>query len=340
MTQILPSHCWTDFESHTEYSQVTVNKLLISNHSSEELPEFAKRLANLELRENDKRREQSLEAFRNWINKNPNVKNIRTDSNFLLRFLRAKKFSLPMAQEMLLKYLNLKQTFRHFFCNLDFISPPVNQLINNGYLFASPQRDKLGRRIIFGFAENLDIQKYSNADFAKVHVLTYEAMLCDQITQITGVVHFGNCAGLSPAVLTYFTPKEFYTVVKWGEQSLPLRHKELHFINVPSALRYIYEFFQSIFSEKIRSRFMIHNSLSSFQRSIDVSVLPKEYGGVIPMAEMIEMWKQELMQKREQILALDNMILLDNRCVTKRKYNTLNNDTCNVMGSFHKLEID
>lgn len=68
--------------------------------------------------------------------------------------------------------------------------------------------------------ENLDIQKYSNADFAKVHVLTYEAMLCDQITQITGVVHFGNCAGLSPAVLTYFTPKEFYTVVKWGEVSV------------------------------------------------------------------------------------------------------------------------
>lgn len=55
---------------------------------------------------------------------------------------------------------------------------------------------------------------------------------------------------------------------------------------------------------------------------------------------LTEMWKQELMQKREQILALDNMILLDNRCVTKRKYNTLNNDTCNVMGSFHKLEID
>lgn len=45
-------------------------------------------------------------------------------------------------------------------------------------------------------------------------------MLCDQITQITGVVHFGNCAGLSPAVLTYFTPKEFYTVVKWGEVSV------------------------------------------------------------------------------------------------------------------------
>lgn len=78
MTEVLPSHRWTDFESHTEYSQVTVNKLVISNHSSEELPEFAKRLANLELRENDKRREQSLEAFRNWINKNPNVKNIRT----------------------------------------------------------------------------------------------------------------------------------------------------------------------------------------------------------------------------------------------------------------------
>ena len=35
--------------------------------------------------------------------------------------------------------------------------------------------------------------------------------------------------------------------------------------------------------------------------------LPSEYGGHVPMADMIEDWKKELEQKREQILSLDSM---------------------------------
>lgn len=68
-------------------------------------------------------------------------------------------------------------------------------------------------------AANLDPYKHSNIDLAKVHILTYETLLCDEVTQITGVVHFGNCLGVSPAVITYFSPKEFYTLLRWGEVS-------------------------------------------------------------------------------------------------------------------------
>ena len=36
-------------------------------------------------------------------------------------------------------------------------------------------------------------------------------------------------------------------------------------------------------------------------------MLPSEYGGSVPMADMIEDWKKELEQKRDQILSLDSM---------------------------------
>jgi hypothetical protein len=67
-----------------------------------------------------------------------------SDDNFLLRFLRVKKFSLPMAQQMLLKYINFRQTFSHLVYNLDYLIPSVNELISNGlehakhYLFINP----------------------------------------------------------------------------------------------------------------------------------------------------------------------------------------------------------
>jgi len=89
-------------------------------------------IARQELREDEAIREQSLQNFYTWINKNADIKNIRCDDNFLLRFLRVKKFSLPMAQQTLLKYLNLRKTFPEMATKLDFLDPVLNDLITKG----------------------------------------------------------------------------------------------------------------------------------------------------------------------------------------------------------------
>jgi len=55
------------------------------------------------------------------------------DDNFLLRFLRAKKFSLPLAQEALERYLLLRQTFgRQLFNELDITCPRLEKLLELG----------------------------------------------------------------------------------------------------------------------------------------------------------------------------------------------------------------
>lgn len=56
-----------------------------------------------------------------------------------------------MAQQMLLKYLNLRQKYPMYLMNLDCLDPAVNELIDSGYLFVSPFRDN-GRRVIIGSA--------------------------------------------------------------------------------------------------------------------------------------------------------------------------------------------
>lgn len=110
------------------------------------------KVAKKELREDKTTREQALEQMRDWLKKNYDLENVRTDDSFLLRFLRNKKFSLPMAQQQLLKYLNMRKVMGHLSFNLDFLSPGVRDLINNGYIMVSPIRDKLGRRTVLYFA--------------------------------------------------------------------------------------------------------------------------------------------------------------------------------------------
>lgn len=116
------------------------------------LSESLLQLAKNELREDKSTREQALEQMRNWMKKNQDLDNVRSDDSFLLRFLRNKKFSVPMAQQQLLKYLNMRRVMPHLSANLDFMSPGILALIDNGYIVVSPIRDHLGRRSILYFA--------------------------------------------------------------------------------------------------------------------------------------------------------------------------------------------
>lgn len=119
------------------------------------------KVAKKELREDKATREQSLEQMREWLKKNYDLENVRTDDNFLLRFLRNKKFSVPMAQQQILKYLNMRKVMGHLVYNLDFLSPGVRDLINNGYIMVSPIRDINGRRSVLYFARMIcDISSF------------------------------------------------------------------------------------------------------------------------------------------------------------------------------------
>ncbi|XP_063237905.1 clavesin-2 [Bacillus rossius redtenbacheri] len=321
----------------------------VSQEADRETEEYAWRMdagvlavAKAELREDADSRSHALQHLRQWISQNPDLRDCRTDSNFLLRFLRVKKFSLPMAQQMLLKYLNFRKTFGHLVRQLDVSAPSVNQLMRSGYIVASPLRDQHGRRVVIVTARLLDPYRHSRADMARAHMATYEACLDDEQTQVAGFTHVGDVAGAGAAHVTLWSPAEFATVLKWGEQSIPMRHKEIHILNIPTALRYVYDFAHNRFSDKMQKRFMIHNSLEDLHKKVDPKVLPKEYGGDMPLAQMAELWVKELESKRDRLLSLDYMQLLSDRGILCRKNQRYHygSDMAGLAGSFRKLEVD
>lgn len=76
-----------------------------------------------------------------------------------------------------------------------------------------------------------------------------------------------------------------------------------------------------------------------------VDVLPKEMGGKIPLAEMIQNFKMELATSRSTILALDKMKIINDSGIIGRRNVDKNNNAVSeksdqVIGSFRRLEID
>lgn len=65
-----------------------------------------------------------------------------------------------------------------------------------------------------------------------------------------------------------------------------MRHKEICGINVHPSVKFAVDFALSLVSDKMKSRIKLYTTMESAGH-IDKSLLPKEYGGSMPMAEMI-----------------------------------------------------
>lgn len=93
-----------------------------------------KELAKDELRETDEVRRNAIKALRDWTMSNPRIVKTRLDSVWLLKFLRFRKFSIPMAQEAIERFLVLKQGSygNIWFHDLNIKKPSIDKLLDDG----------------------------------------------------------------------------------------------------------------------------------------------------------------------------------------------------------------
>ncbi|VVC98957.1 unnamed protein product [Leptidea sinapis] len=118
--------------------------------------------------------------------------------------------------------------------------------------------------------------------------------------------------------------------------STPMRHKRTHFVNIPQYGIKFFEFAISLLSDKLKDRVMFHRTTDDLRKYVDASILPKEYGGTVPLKDMIEELKRKLLKHREDLLALDDLCI-DLHALGK---NDLTQDIHSTAGSFRKLELD
>lgn len=210
-----------------------------------------------ELREDENIREQSIISLRDWIKKHPSIKRCRTDSIFLLRFLRTKKFSLPMAQEMLERYLKIRQLYPEWFQNLDINDKYLEEIIDSGYLIPLKEKDKYGRQVIISCAGRFDPYKFTSAQMARAHSIVVESLMDEEDNQVHGYIHVNDESGLTMGHISAWSLTDIKNMLRCIQNSTPMRHKETHFINIPMCASKILEFAVSLLNDKLRSRIMV-----------------------------------------------------------------------------------
>lgn len=217
-----------------------------------------------------------------------------------MRFLRARKFSLPLAQDSLERCLLLRQSYEALlFANINIAAEPMRQLLAAGYCFALPGRDRHGRRIVFYRPAVFNPARHPNTDLLRLHGVTYETLMEDEANQVRGLVHVVDARGVGLHYVTLFTPREAVRIVKNAERTLPMRHKQIVAVGIPGRMRFAVDFGLGLVTAKLRDRIRMceggRAGNEELRRMFGADVLPDEYGGrggtVVQMAER---WRVEL----------------------------------------------
>ncbi|KFM80822.1 Clavesin-1, partial [Stegodyphus mimosarum] len=266
-----------------------------------------------DLNETEELRRRCLHELREWAKSQPHFINCRLDNNFLLRFLRMRKYRVDLAQQVLDKYLTVKTKYPVTYQKLDIQNPGIRDLISRGYVFPLPQRDKHGRTVLFCIAGALDATKHKQSDVFKSFLLTFEALMECELNQKRGISYIFTQEGYQISHALLVGLRDLQKLVHSGEKAIPLRHKLLHWMNVPKYLATLFLLLKTFLSQKLQDRIILHANAESLHEHFEPSMLPKEYGGTIPVREMTAKWIEVLESKRDRILALDDMKIDENK---------------------------
>ncbi|EDS40105.1 conserved hypothetical protein [Culex quinquefasciatus] len=211
------------------------------------------KIAQENLQETVESREQSLAQMREWIAKHPYIRKCRTDSLFLLRFLRMRKFSVPRAQETIERYLAMRQTFPQWFQTLDPNEPDMAELLDDNQ-FQLLGRDSKGRTVVLIRLKNFNAEKFNSAHQARAMMLFLETIFDEEESQIGGYVAILDYADISMRLVAVWSLMDVKNFMNCVNHSLPVSIKEVHGVRLPKFAVVIAELALSCLSQKLKDR--------------------------------------------------------------------------------------
>ncbi|EDS26686.1 conserved hypothetical protein [Culex quinquefasciatus] len=211
------------------------------------------KIAQENLQETVESREQSLAQMREWIAKHPYIRKCRTDSLFLLRFLRMRKFSVPRAQETIERYLAMRQTFPQWFQTLDPNESDMAELLDDNQ-FQLLGRDSKGRTVVLIRLKNFNAEKFNSAHQARAMMLFLETIFDEEESQIGGYVAILDYADISMRLVAVWSLMDVKNFMNCVNHSLPVSIKEVHGVRLPKFAVVIAELALSCLSQKLKDR--------------------------------------------------------------------------------------
>ncbi|CAH2238101.1 alpha-tocopherol transfer protein-like [Pararge aegeria] len=296
--------------------------------------------AQKELNEVPSRSSSDVLVLREWLKKQPHLKNVNPSDQWLMGFLRGNKFSLERCKEKIDFYYTLRTVLPEIFRNRDPLDPIIQDILQMGYFL--PFKDTVSddaTRICFARI-NETASRRDIINIVKVFFMIAEILLLeDDNFIIAGQDILVDLEGAGLNIFKQWTPAVVKKIITSVDKAFPVRFKSCHILHTPPGFEGAFALLKAFISEKLGKRFFVHSKISEDIYNIfPRDVLPKEYGGDNgTLQDLIDHWKAKVEIYREWFLLEDEQHSDESLRLGEPKTTS---SLFGVEGSFRKLEVD
>ncbi|CAL1283524.1 unnamed protein product [Larinioides sclopetarius] len=242
-------------------------------------PEMAL-IARTELGETPEKRAEALKELKILI-KEEKSKGFcpLEDDEFLIRFLRARKYDVDRAFTTLRNYY----TFRSEYSGVitDLTPRDLKRVLELEHVFVSPKRAPEGEGLLFVFIGSLDFNVVTLDEIFAAGIIGAEVGMETEATQVCGCHIILDMHGMSWRKFKHFVKPSFLRCFATCIQDvLPIRIKAIHAVNQPVYFNIAFNTIKPFLSEKITNRVHLHgDDFKSLHEHIPPEALPEKLDG-------------------------------------------------------------
>ncbi|KAH6936304.1 hypothetical protein HPB50_015234 [Hyalomma asiaticum] len=236
-------------------------------------------VAQQELGETAAIKDHSLNQLRELILSEP-LLHCPTDEDFLVKFLRARKYDVQNAFKSVKSYFKARRDHPEMFEELTPSKVPFDSACRTHRLVTvSRKTDPKGRAVIRfrTGAWNTDICSLN--DFFRVAIVHSEHILLREEFQIRGVVAVLDIRGLNVFHIAHYTPSAIKKLLMLVQDCLPMRIKAVYIINNPALFDILFTIAKPFMKAKLVKRIRLFGyDLEELYNLVPDDVIPEEHG--------------------------------------------------------------
>ncbi|KAL3224608.1 hypothetical protein MRX96_026407 [Rhipicephalus microplus] len=257
--------------------------------SEEALPFRLQQIAEDELGETPARRKESLAKLLQLLSEEEDL-NSRKDAQFLLRFLRVRKYDVEAALRTVKNYYKIRNTsgpvFRDFLPSK--VSPATRKL-----MMIMKEKDAHGRRIFYFKPGMWVLDESSYVDVHRAMVVCLEYLAKDPTTQTLGVVLLFDYGGFTADKVLAVNVGLIRRAFEYLQDCMPMRLKAVYSVKQGLAFDTFFTMIRPFLKAKLVQRFiLIGDKFEELHKEIPAKILPEEYGGQAPPLDFESFWNE------------------------------------------------